>query len=298
MLTDTKFTTVLFNLLLVVLSFIAISANGQQQVIPNIVVLETEEETVPRYAIELIVFEHIGEAADTSEIFKPDIPEVSVSEEHFVEEIIPEEGRRITTPEKNTAHVMQDAVAVIPPYLLRQLKQIPTFEQAGFIWLETESFQLTNIFTRLRNLPTYRPILHTAWIQPVLEKENTKPLKLRRIGDPPLRLNGTLSVYLSRFLHLTLDLTLKHQNRQRLAGRQHQLSVNGDDQPRAEVEFDMQFVESPIYYRIQEDRIFSNNELRYFDHPKFGVLAQISLIEENITDETSSSDNISENFSN
>ena len=298
MLTDTKFNTVLSNLLPVVLSFIAISANGQQQVIPNIVVLETEEETVPRYAIELIVFEHIGEAADTSEIFKPDIPEVSVSEEHFMEEIIPEEGRRITTPEKNTAHVMQDAVAVIPPYLLRQLKQIPTFEQAGFIWLETESFQLTNIFTRLRNLPAYRPIMHTAWIQPVLKKENTKPLKLRRIGDPPLRLNGTLSVYLSRFLHLTLDLTLKHQNPQRLAGRQHQLSVNGDDQPRAEVVFDMQFVESPIYYRIQEDRIFSNNELRYFDHPKFGVLAQISLIEENITDETSSSDNISENFSN
>ena len=283
--TDTKFTAVLFNLLPVVLGFIAISANGQQQVIPNIVVLETEEETIPRYAIELIVFEHIGEAADTNEIFTPDIPEVLVSEEHFVEEIVPEEGHRINTPEKNTVqHVMQDAVAVIPPYLLRQLKQIPTFEQAGFIWLETESFQLTNIFTRLRNLPAYRPILHTAWIQPVLEKENTKPLKLRRIGDPPLRLNGTVSVYLSRFLHLALDLTLKHQTLHRLAGRQHQFSVNGDDQPRVEFEFDMQFVESPIYYRIQEDRIFSNNELRYFDHPKFGVLAQISLIEENITE--------------
>ena len=31
---------------------------------------------------------------------------------------------------------------------------------------------------------------------------------------------------------------------------------------------------------ISEDRIFRNGELRYFDHPKFGVLAKITRVEE------------------
>ncbi len=32
----------------------------------------------------------------------------------------------------------------------------------------------------------------------------------------------------------------------------------------------------PVRYRISEDRIFRSGELRYFDHPKFGVLARIT----------------------
>ena len=33
-------------------------------------------------------------------------------------------------------------------------------------------------------------------------------------------------------------------------------------------------------YAIREDRIFKSGDLRYFDHPKFGVLAKITRVEE------------------
>ena len=36
----------------------------------------------------------------------------------------------------------------------------------------------------------------------------------------------------------------------------------------------------PVRFRIQENRIFKNGDLRYFDHPKFGVLAKITRVEE------------------
>jgi hypothetical protein len=36
----------------------------------------------------------------------------------------------------------------------------------------------------------------------------------------------------------------------------------------------------PIRYSISEDRIFRNGELRYYDHPRFGVLARITRFEE------------------
>jgi hypothetical protein len=36
----------------------------------------------------------------------------------------------------------------------------------------------------------------------------------------------------------------------------------------------------PVRFRIQENRILKNGELRYFDHPKFGVLAKVTRVEE------------------
>jgi hypothetical protein len=40
-----------------------------------------------------------------------------------------------------------------------------------------------------------------------------------------------------------------------------------------------------VRFRIAEDRIFKSGDLRYFDHPKFGVLAKISRVEEPEDDE-------------
>jgi hypothetical protein len=34
-----------------------------------------------------------------------------------------------------------------------------------------------------------------------------------------------------------------------------------------------------VRYRIQENRIVKNGEIRYFDHPKFGVIAKVTRVE-------------------
>lgn len=36
---------------------------------------------------------------------------------------------------------------------------------------------------------------------------------------------------------------------------------------------------APVYYRIREDRIVRNGELRYYDHPRFGAVAKITRID-------------------
>jgi hypothetical protein len=36
----------------------------------------------------------------------------------------------------------------------------------------------------------------------------------------------------------------------------------------------------PVRFRIQENRILKNGELRYFDNPKFGILAKVTRVEE------------------
>ena len=42
---------------------------------------------------------------------------------------------------------------------------------------------------------------------------------------------------------------------------------------------------APIHYRIFEDQIVKNGDIRYYDHPKFGVIAKITRFEEPEEDE-------------
>ena len=36
---------------------------------------------------------------------------------------------------------------------------------------------------------------------------------------------------------------------------------------------------APLRFRISENRLFKNGETRYYDHPKFGVVAKVLLFE-------------------
>ena len=38
-------------------------------------------------------------------------------------------------------------------------------------------------------------------------------------------------------------------------------------------------------YRLQENRIVKNAETRYFDHPKFGVVAKVVRVEDLVDEE-------------
>ena len=101
-------------------------------------------------------------------------------------------------------------------------------------------------------------------------------MPLRRFAEPPEGLDGALTLYLSRYLHLVVDLQLE--------------APRADDPPPEPVPAfgdypafqDDGLFEEPgaAYYRIQENRILRNGELRYYDHPKFGVLALVTRVEE------------------
>ena len=98
------------------------------------------------------------------------------------------------------------------------------------------------------------------------EEQEARPLS--SFVTPPVGLEGDLTLYLSRYLHLAVNLQL--------------------DAPVEEISFDYDNynfeeitpITYPVHYRMEEDRIFRNGELLYFDHPKFGVLAKIVRVEE------------------
>ncbi len=107
----------------------------------------------------------------------------------------------------------------------------------------------------LERLSAYRPLLHTGWVQEVLDERAAQPFDLALVGS--LAPSGTVRVHLSRFLHVTLDLDYRPLDAVPPAG------AGG---------FGLGEVAVAPVYELKTQRRIRSNEVNYFDHPAFGVL--------------------------
>ena len=218
---------------------------------------DIELEEVPeirRYTVELIVFLYAQEVMTGSEIFPPDEPEPELPELEedieFVEELPEDPGK--------------------------ELEPLPDLE---LVMLDEADFQLGDIMDRMKRLDVYEPIMHFGWTQATWPDEQTEAIPLQRLAPPPAGLDGALTLYLSRYLHLVVDLQLEASDG--MVIKQDEVERLGDVTAGDLFNgMEAQSTELPAYYRIQENRILKNGELRYYDHPKFGVLAKVTRVEE------------------
>lgn len=137
------------------------------------------------------------------------------------------------------------------------------------VLLKRSEYTMNDVVRRFELLDAYDPILHVGWTQVGAPQVDAPPMQLETFGTPPRGLNGSFTLYLGRYLHLVVDLAL--------------------DAPRSAYQFDFadrpELIEGPVRYRIQENRILKIDETRYFDHPKFGVVAKVIRVEEIEDDE-------------
>ena len=208
-----------------------------------------------RYTVEMIIFEYAESAQSGNELYIAETIEPPPGE--------PVEGELVFTDMPAT---VEDSAPGNKP----SISEIPLSRQIGLTLIEPGQYTMRDVYRKLQTLDAYKPIMHMAWTQTTVEKELTPPIRLRLLGNAPLRLDGYLTLYLSRYLHLVVDLALDAEpSAQSHSG--NAVSSGGyvySDKP------DLQ--PSTVRYRIFEDRIFKSGELRYFDHPKFGVLAKVT----------------------
>jgi hypothetical protein len=224
------------------------------------VVLEEEVPEIRRYMVEVIVFTYAEEVSTGTEVFLPDVP---------VLEDFPEEP-----PEEL---VFGDTIAATAPVELPDETETEPLVDEFILHLEDE-FTLDDIMSRLERLDVYEPLMHFAWTQETQPEEDTQAIDLESLGPAPEYLSGSFKLYLSRYLHLVVDLTLDEASAfpDPVAIDDSAFSFSDARSGYASLEADAGIVR----FRIQEDRIFKNGDLRYFDHPKFGVLAKITRVEE------------------
>ena len=217
---------------------------------------QEEPVEVRRYTVEMIIFSYAQSVSAGTEVFPPEPPPV---EEELVfgdmpgvmaEAALAEEG----LPPLETA--APDAA------MLDDGTEAEADPRHALVMLPEEDFSLIDAYERLERLDAYQPLLHFGWTQATYPDEETEARPLSSFVTPPAGLDGEVQLYLSRYLHLALNLQLQ------------------EPQSVVEDEYGDLELPAPVYYRINEDRIFRNGDLRYFDHPKFGVLAKVTRAEE------------------
>lgn len=224
--------------------------------------VEPEEAEYPRYTVEVIIFEYAQEVSAGTERFLPDEPLPPTEDESAAQE--PVFGDTVVQPavEEPASAGDQDVYPPGPEFILHP----------------EEELGLTDVAGMLERLDVYRPLMHFAWTQVTRPEEETQPIELQALAPPPAGLDGSFTLYLSRYLHLVVDLSLEQHS-----GDADPFAIDDpvtefrDDRTGA-VYGDLRPL--PVRYRIVEDRIFKSGDLRYFDHPKFGVLAKITRVEE------------------
>ena len=207
-----------------------------------------EEEEIRRYTVEVIIFSYEEDVSVGTEMFPPDPP----PEEPTVGELL-----ELLEEEATMEELVADEVSAEEDEEARELE---------FVLLTEEEFTLGDVAHQFALLDVYETVMHFGWTQATYPEEETQPIELRVFGEPPDGLDGSLTLYLSRYLHLVVDLAMQAQIEPRA-----RRSYFGDIAEPAE---------QPVFYRIQEDRIFKNGDIRYFDHPRFGVVAKITRVEE------------------
>jgi hypothetical protein len=103
-------------------------------------------------------------------------------------------------------------------------------------------------------------LLHTGWVQAGLPEDQAPVFDLATLGS--LNPRGTVRLYLSRFLHVNLDLTY-----QGTAVAANAAQPTGLDE----------FAFAPRY-KLETERNVRSGELHYFDHPAFGVLVKVTPV--------------------
>lgn len=139
----------------------------------------------------------------------------------------------------------------------------------------------------------YRPLLHVAWQQPGYDRDEGRAVHLEQLVEtadpedslppelaeiqikedgyvPPVPvIDGTIRLRTTRFLHVDVDIAYFPEEFLQTLRTQKQGAVNPEQ---------LVVNRNADYVRLTETRKIKLNELHYFDHPLFGVLLQVSRL--------------------
>ena len=115
--------------------------------------------------------------------------------------------------------------------------------RSAYQQVNTQYLSLKNSTAQLARTKGYEPLMHVAWVQSVSANSYSRAV---RIKNPEGTINGFFRLQRGSLVHMVADIEYS---------------------PRS------------IIYRLNEKRRFKFNETHYFDHPKFGILARVSLID-------------------
>lgn len=254
-----------------------ILALGQIPVDGDAALSANAEEAPPVYIIEFLIFTYnefnpyeeeflptaphrskrpIGAAQRAA----PELPQPSAADWHLEDVLRPPES----TAGTGAAQVPgAEAALSVVDESGNTLSAAPPTSDMGrwYRLLDASELELDRAFARLNTLDAYTPLVHAGWSQATMLEDEAQPFELALLGR--LQPAGSIKLHRSRFLHLTVDISLQDNYRYRQAPLA------------ADARWPLSEFLGPVRYRINTQRRVRIGELNFFDHPAFGVLITV-----------------------
>ncbi len=173
--------------------------------------------------------------------------------------------------------------------LIKYKKPATSQLPAAFSLAAPKSLQLRDTASRIKRAKDVELMLHLAWVQPGLDEKQAVPVHIyegmfsAQEGELP-KLDGTLRLTLSRYLHLESDLIWREPLPPGMPVAQSLTSGTTSQLASATAEELLETTAKtagPNYqvFRMQQSSRMRSSELHYQDHPVFGIIAVVNRYE-------------------
>ena len=196
--------------------------------------------------IEIIIFEYLDHNSSGNEVFN------KIEENYQLEKEIPN-------------NQYQEDTSIEEGLLTSKFKEVsislvPTARQIALKISQRKSLNMSAIYNRLNRLRVYEPVIWGGWEQRLTNEQNAFPVNLRSIKNTLGKFDGNIKFYESSGGRLRLSVDIEMYEK-------IEIFANESDG-----ELHEQIINT---YKISNDKEMRYDELRYFDHPKFGLIAKI-----------------------
>ena len=200
----------------------------------------------PSQQIEIIIFEYLDHNSSGNEVFN------KIEENYQLEKEIPNN--------QNQEDTSIEVGLLTSKFKEVSISLVPTARQIALKISQRKSLNMSAIYNRLNRLRVYEPVIWGGWEQRLTNEQNAFPVNLRSIKNTLGKFDGNIKFYESSGGRLRLSVDIEMYEKIEISanesdGEQHEQQINT--------------------YKISNDKEMRYDELRYFDHPKFGLIAKI-----------------------
>ena len=200
----------------------------------------------PSQQIEIIIFEYLDHNSSGNEVFN------KIEENYQLEKEIPNN--------QNQGDTSIEAGLLTSKFKEVSISLVPTARQIALKISQRKSLNMSAIYNRLNRLQVYEPVIWGGWEQRLTNEQNAFPVNLRSIKNTLGKFDGNIKFYESSGGRLRLSVDIEMYEK-------IEISANESDDELYEQQINT--------YKISNDKEMRYDELRYFDHPKFGLIAKI-----------------------
>ena len=200
----------------------------------------------PSQQIEIIIFEYHDKNSSGNEVFN------KIEENYQLEQEIPNN--------QNQEDTSIEVGLLTSKFKEVSISLVPTARQIALKISQRKSLNMSAVYNRLNRLRVYEPVIWGGWEQRLTNEQNAFPVNLRSIKNTLGKFDGNIKFYESSGGRLRLSVDIEMYEK-------IEISANESDG-----ELHEQMINT---YKISNDKEMRYDELRYFDHPKFGLIAKI-----------------------